>query len=103
MLDEARVLGLDRLLAVCALDNLASAKTIERRGGVLEDIRDTNFGPARRYWIELLATRSGAHICRRPSATHRNRLSWSRVPGLAEMRAPDLVCLHSADLGYGRA
>jgi len=26
MLDEARVLGLDRLLAVCALDNLASAK-----------------------------------------------------------------------------
>lgn len=53
MLDEARVLGLDRLLAVCAVDNVASAKTIERCGGVFEDIRDTEFGPARRYWIEL--------------------------------------------------
>ena len=32
MLDEARVLGLDRLLAVCAVDTVASAKTIERCG-----------------------------------------------------------------------
>jgi predicted acetyltransferase len=53
MLDEARVLGLDRLLAVCAVDNVASVKTIERCGGVFEGIRDTTFGPARRYWIEL--------------------------------------------------
>jgi predicted acetyltransferase len=52
-LDEARVLGLDRMLAVCAVDNVASVKTIERCGGVFEDIRDTEFGPARRYWIEL--------------------------------------------------
>jgi len=53
MLDEARVLGLDRVLAVCAVDNVASVKTIERCGGVFESIRDTKFGPARRYWIEL--------------------------------------------------
>jgi predicted acetyltransferase len=53
MLDEARVLGLDRVLAVCAVDNVASVKTIERCGGVFEGIRDTQFGPARRYWIEL--------------------------------------------------
>lgn len=53
MLDEARVLGLDRLLAVGAVDNVASVKTIERCGGVFEGIRDTRFGPARRYWIEL--------------------------------------------------
>jgi predicted acetyltransferase len=53
MLDEARSLGLDRLLAVCAVDNVASAKTIERCGGVLEGVRDTRLGPARRYWIEL--------------------------------------------------
>ncbi len=53
MLHEARVLGLDRLLAVCAVDNVASVKTIERCGGVFEGIRDTRFGPARRYWIEL--------------------------------------------------
>jgi predicted acetyltransferase len=53
MLDEARVPGLDRVLAVCAVDNVASVKTIERCGGVFEGIRDTKFGPVRRYWIEL--------------------------------------------------
>lgn len=53
MLDEARVLGLDRVLAVCAVGNVASVKTIERCGGVFEGIRETRFGPARRYWIEL--------------------------------------------------
>jgi predicted acetyltransferase len=53
MLDEARVLGLGRVLAVCAVGNAASVKTIERCGGVFEGIRDTEFGPVRRYWIEL--------------------------------------------------
>jgi predicted acetyltransferase len=53
MRDEAPALGLDRLLAVCAVDNVASVRTIERCGGVFEGIRDTPFGPARRYWIEL--------------------------------------------------
>jgi predicted acetyltransferase len=53
MLDEARTLGLDRLLAVCALNNVASAKTIERCGGVFEGIGDTKFGPVRRFWIDL--------------------------------------------------
>lgn len=42
-------LGLDRVLAVCAVDNVASAKTIERCGGVFEAVSDTEFGPARRY------------------------------------------------------
>ncbi|MFB9675493.1 GNAT family N-acetyltransferase [Streptosporangium vulgare] len=53
MLDEARALGLDRILIVCEVDNLASAKMIEHNGGALEGIRDTEHGPARRYWIEL--------------------------------------------------
>ncbi|GAA2710770.1 GNAT family N-acetyltransferase [Micromonospora olivasterospora] len=53
MLDEARGLGLDRVLIMCAADNIASAKTIEHHGGVLEGIRDTRFGPARRYWFTL--------------------------------------------------
>ncbi len=53
MLDEARSLGLDRVLAVCAVENHASAKAIERCGGVFECVRETKFGPARRYWIEL--------------------------------------------------
>ena len=32
---------------------VASARTIERHGGVLEGIRDTGHGPVRRYWIAL--------------------------------------------------
>ncbi|MEV0333757.1 GNAT family N-acetyltransferase [Nocardia sp. NPDC050717] len=53
MLDHARLLGIEQLLLVCAADNMASATTIQRQGGVLEGIRDTPLGPARRYWITL--------------------------------------------------
>ena len=53
MLGEARVLGLDWVLIACQAGNVASAKTIERQGGVLEDIRDTEHGPVRRYWIKI--------------------------------------------------
>jgi predicted acetyltransferase len=53
MLDEAPSFGLDRVLAVCAVDNVGSVRTIERCGGVLEGIGETPFGPARRYWFEL--------------------------------------------------
>ncbi|HEX4813459.1 MAG TPA: GNAT family N-acetyltransferase [Nonomuraea sp.] len=51
MLIEARALGIERVLAVCAVDNAGSEKTIERCGGVFEGIRDTKFGLLRRYWI----------------------------------------------------
>ncbi|MBH0779298.1 GNAT family N-acetyltransferase [Nocardia bovistercoris] len=53
MLDMAGDLALERVLIVCAADNTASARTIEGNGGVLESIRDTEFGPARRYWITV--------------------------------------------------
>ncbi len=53
MLVEARTLGLNQVLIICAIDNIASAKTIERNGGILEDIRATEHGPARRYWIKI--------------------------------------------------
>jgi predicted acetyltransferase len=53
MLDEARALGLQRVLAVCAVDNAGSMGTIERCGGVFEGVGDTEFGPLRRYWFEL--------------------------------------------------
>jgi len=53
MLREARALGLDRVLLVCAVDNVATAHTIERNGGVFEGIRDAEFGPTRRYWVVL--------------------------------------------------
>jgi predicted acetyltransferase len=53
MLDEARALGLDRVLLVCAADNAASARTIERLGGLFEEVRGTEHGTVRRYWIAI--------------------------------------------------
>jgi predicted acetyltransferase len=53
MLDEAKTLGLERVLVTCEVDNQPSARTIERHGGVLEDVRDTELGVVRRYWITL--------------------------------------------------
>ncbi|MEU9859787.1 GNAT family N-acetyltransferase [Streptomyces sp. NPDC047971] len=53
VLPEARALGLARVLVTCDDDNIASARTIERNGGVLEDVRETELGRKRRYWIAL--------------------------------------------------
>ncbi|HEY3556660.1 MAG TPA: GNAT family N-acetyltransferase [Kribbella sp.] len=53
VLERARERGIDRVLLTCDAGNVASARTIERNGGVLEDIRDTWLGRARRYWITL--------------------------------------------------
>ena len=54
MLDEARAaLNVPRVLILCLADNIASGRTIERNGGVLETIRDTAHGPVRRYWTAL--------------------------------------------------
>ncbi|MFC9472382.1 GNAT family N-acetyltransferase [Nocardia sp. NPDC056952] len=55
---EARVAGMDRVLVVCAAGNIGSVKTIERCGGVLESIQDTELGPARRYWITVVKSRA---------------------------------------------
>ena len=46
-LREAAALGIDRALVTCDDDNVASRLTIERCGGVLEDVRKGK----RRYWI----------------------------------------------------
>ncbi|MET8148704.1 GNAT family N-acetyltransferase [Actinoplanes sp. NPDC049668] len=53
MLGEARALGLERVLIPCLADNVASARTIERNGGVLEGIRHLEHVSVRRYWIAL--------------------------------------------------
>ena len=52
-LNEARAQGMQRVLAVCAVDNAASVKTIERCGGAFESIKDASPGPLRRYWFQL--------------------------------------------------
>jgi len=53
VLPEARALGLGRVLVVCEDANIASARTIESNGGVLEDVPLTELGRTRRYWIAL--------------------------------------------------
>lgn len=55
VLPYAAKLGLTRVLVTCAVDNEGSRRVIERNGGELEDIRDTEIGRLRRYWIALAA------------------------------------------------
>ncbi|SEL71810.1 GNAT family N-acetyltransferase [Streptacidiphilus jiangxiensis] len=54
VLPQARRIGLSRALLTCDDGNEPSARTIERNGGVLEDVRKTYaHGKKRRYWIAL--------------------------------------------------
>lgn len=55
VLPRARALGLERVLITCDDDNVASARTIESNGGVLEDVREVEGGTKRRYWVDLTA------------------------------------------------
>jgi predicted acetyltransferase len=49
----ARAAGVDRVLVTCGDDNVASARVIERCGGLLESIATTaKGGKFRRYWID---------------------------------------------------
>lgn len=48
-LDEARAIGLERVLVTADEENRASWRAIEANAGVLEDSREGK----RRYWIEL--------------------------------------------------
>jgi predicted acetyltransferase len=51
VLRYAKTLGLEQVLVTCNVVNNASRRTIEHHGGVLEDIRDTEIGRVRRYWV----------------------------------------------------
>ena len=54
MLPVAHEHGLDRVLITCDDDNVASYRTIEKNGGVLESVRVDETGqPFRRYWIDV--------------------------------------------------
>jgi predicted acetyltransferase len=52
---RAAELGLERVLVTCDHDNVASARTIERNGGVQEDIRNGKC----RYWISASPAADG--------------------------------------------
>ncbi len=55
--DELKKLKLPQVLICCLEENIASAKTIENRGGVLEDkvdlIRGGRHKTGLRYWLEI--------------------------------------------------
>ena len=52
-LDECARRGIDRVLMVCDRDNIPSARTIEKNGGICENEVMTEDGPVLRYWIDL--------------------------------------------------
>lgn len=53
-LEKCRELGIDRVLMTCDSDNIGSAKSIIRNGGVLENEVISEDGvPVQRYWIQL--------------------------------------------------
>ena len=52
-LEECRKLGIKRVLMVCDSDNVASAKTIIRNGGVMENEVEVDGFIEQRYWIDL--------------------------------------------------
>jgi len=52
-LQIVRGFGVQRVLVTCGENNAASRKVIEKCGGVLENIIDTEDGErVRRYWLE---------------------------------------------------
>lgn len=51
-LEECDKLGIKDVLMCCDDDNIASARTIEKNGGVLENKVTDGDGTVRRYWIK---------------------------------------------------
>ncbi len=52
-LEKCRELGIDRVLMVCARTNPASARTIIKNGGILENEIEVDGVMEQRYWIDI--------------------------------------------------
>ncbi|MBR3356994.1 MAG: GNAT family N-acetyltransferase [Solobacterium sp.] len=52
-LKECTKLGIDRVLMVCSKDNIGSARSIIKNGGILENEISAGGTIVQRYWIEL--------------------------------------------------
>ena len=48
---ECKKLGIDKVLMVCDMENIGSAKSITKNGGVLENEINVNGVTEQRYWI----------------------------------------------------
>ena len=52
-LDECKKLGINRVLVTCNKNNIGSAKSIIRNGGVLENEMEEEGHIEQRYWVQL--------------------------------------------------
>lgn len=52
-LNECKKLGINKVLITCDKDNIGSAKSIQKNGGVLENEINDNGNLLQRYWINL--------------------------------------------------
>ena len=52
-LEECRKLGIDRVLMVCDKENIGSARSIQKNGGILENEVEVDGRMQQRYWIDL--------------------------------------------------
>ena len=52
-LEECRKLGIEKVLMVCDKDNIGSARSIIKNGGILENEVTVDGTVEQRYWIEL--------------------------------------------------
>ena len=53
-LKECKKLGIDKVLMCCDKENIGSAKSIQKNGGVLENEIEKDGTIEQRYWISLL-------------------------------------------------
>jgi len=56
-LDHCRRLGMERVLVTCDEDNVGSRRTIEKNGGILENIVLDGSDRVMRFWIDLTTER----------------------------------------------
>ena len=52
-IQNAKAMGIDKLLVTCDVNNKASEKTILANGGVYENTIDVDGSQMKRYWIEI--------------------------------------------------
>lgn len=52
-LEECRKLGIDKVLMVCNKDNIGSARSIQKNGGILENEVVVDGVIEQRYWIDI--------------------------------------------------
>lgn len=53
LIDEMRTMGYKEAMVTCDIENVGSAKTIEKNGGIMTSIVDTDKGKGKIFWIKI--------------------------------------------------